>query len=206
MIYEKLFKVQQTLVAPKDQYNNFGKYKYRSCEGILEALKPLMAENKLTVILSDSVKEIGSRVYVEATATAVDVETGESTSVTAYAREEESKKGMDGSQVTGASSSYARKYALNGLFAIDDNKDSDVTNTGTKTDNEKPKEQAMVLTCSDCGKVISDPKTKDGKPIPIMDYLSLCMKFYGRPMCEECRAKKHFTLPTKSNKENNNAE
>lgn len=188
MIYEKLFKVQQSLVAPKDQYNNFGKYKYRSCEGILEALKPLMAENKLTVILSDSVKEIGSRVYVEATATAVDIETGESTSVTAYAREEESKKGMDGSQVTGASSSYARKYALNGLFAIDDNKDSDVTNTGTKTTEVK---------CADCGRAITNPKTKDGKPMSVEDYVAMCMKFYGRPICQECRTK---------NKEKKNAE
>lgn len=193
MIYEKLFKVQQALVAPKDQYNNFGKYKYRSCEGILEALKPIMAENKLTVILSDSVKEIGGRVYVEATATAVDVETGESTSVTAYAREEESKKGMDGSQVTGASSSYARKYALNGLFAIDDNKDSDVTNVHA----EAPKTTLNDIMCADCGRAITNPKTKDGKPMSVEDYVAMCMKFYGRPICTNCRTK---------NKEKNNAE
>ena len=129
-ILTKLLAVQQALKAPKDQFNGFGKYSYRSCEGVLEALKPHLQENKMTVILSDTIKEIGGRVYVEATATATDVETGEGISVTAYAREEEVKKGMDASQVTGASSSYARKYALNGLFAIDDNKDSDVTNNG----------------------------------------------------------------------------
>lgn len=146
IIYEKLFKVQQELHAPKDQVNTFGKYNYRSCEQVLEALKPLLKENNMLVTLSDTVKEIGGRVYIEATATAIDAESGESFSVTAYAREEEMKKGMDTSQITGAASSYARKYALSGLFAIDDNKDSDATNDGENnvnkpsTVNEKPKE------------------------------------------------------------------
>jgi hypothetical protein len=131
-IYAKLEQIQQTLDAPKNQFNSFGKYKYRSCEDILEGLKPLLAEHKCVVTLADDLVLIGDRYYVKATATLVDAETSESTSIVSYAREEESKKGMDGSQVTGASSSYARKYALNGLFAIDDSKDSDSTNKGGK--------------------------------------------------------------------------
>ena len=130
-IYQKLRKVQTELKAPKGQYNSFGKYAYRSCEDILEALKPLLDREQLVLILSDSMEVVGDRVYVKATATLTNAE-DESQVITtsAFAREEESKKGMDGSQVTGASSSYARKYCLNGLFNIDDNKDSDATNTG----------------------------------------------------------------------------
>jgi hypothetical protein len=146
--YEKLLSVQTKLKAPKSQYNAFGKYSYRNCEDILEAVKPICAEVKATVYLSDEIEMIGDRYYVKATATFVDVESGEGIVVHAYAREEESKKGMDGSQVTGASSSYARKYALNGLFDIDDTKDSDTTNTHGKEDkadfqpaNPKAKEQ-----------------------------------------------------------------
>ena len=131
-VYFKLMKVQSKLKAPKGQYNSFGKYSYRSCEDILEALKPLLAEVEAIVNVSDEVKLIGDRFYVEATAMFLDCETGDSIVAKAYAREDESKKGMDLAQVTGSVSSYARKYALNGLFAIDDNKDSDATNTHNK--------------------------------------------------------------------------
>ena len=131
-VYFKLMKVQSKLKAPKGQYNSFGKYSYRSCEDILEALKPLLAEVEAIVNVSDEVKLIGDRFYVEATAMFLDCETGDSIVAKAYAREDESKKGMDLAQVTGSVSSYARKYALNGLFAIDDNKDSDATNTHGK--------------------------------------------------------------------------
>ena len=124
-VYEKLLKIQGSLKAPKGQYNGFGKYKYRSCEDILEALKPLLVENKAVVTINDSLIQVGERYYVQAVATLTDVEDGKQVSVMAYAREALSKKGMDESQVTGATSSYARKYALNGLFAIDDNKDMD---------------------------------------------------------------------------------
>lgn len=124
-IYEKLLSIQTELKAPKSQYNNFGKYKYRNCEDILESLKPILAKKKATITISDEVVTTGTRFYVKATAKIIDAETGESVETTAYAREEENKKGMDGSQITGSSSSYARKYALNGLFAIDDTKDSD---------------------------------------------------------------------------------
>ena len=131
-VYEKLMTVQTKLRAPKGQYNQFGHYSYRSCEDILEALKPLLAEVGAIVNISDEVKLIGNRFYVEATAMFLDCETGDSIVARASAREDESKKGMDLAQVTGSVSSYARKYALNGLFAIDDNKDSDATNTHGK--------------------------------------------------------------------------
>ena len=131
-VYEKLMTVQTKLRAPKGQYNSFGRYSYRSCEDILEALKPLLAEVGAIVNISDEVKLIGDRFYVEATAMFLDCETGDSVVARASAREDETKKGMDLAQVTGSVSSYARKYALNGLFAIDDNKDSDATNTHNK--------------------------------------------------------------------------
>lgn len=129
-IYEKLAAVQSALKAPKSQYNKFGNYNYRNCEDIIEAVKPLLKANGLMLMLTDDIELIGDRFYVKATATVVDTTDGTPLYVTAYAREEKEKKGMDGSQVTGASSSYARKYALNGMFAIDDTKDSDATNTG----------------------------------------------------------------------------
>lgn len=137
---EKLMNIQQELKAPKGQYNSFGKYNYRSCEDILEAVKPLLLKYKLILTLNDELVYIGERHYVKAIAKIIDVELpkieGEDYSYVncitniGYAREEEDKKGMDGSQITGASSSYARKYALNGLFLIDDVKDSDTTNKG----------------------------------------------------------------------------
>lgn len=137
MIYEKLLNIQNELKAPKSQFNDFGKYKYRNAEDILESVKPLCFKYKATLTLSDEIVLIGERYYVKATATLTDNEKPElKIWTTAYAREEESKKGMDGSQVTGASSSYARKYALNGLFNIDDTKDSDSTNTHGKDGKE----------------------------------------------------------------------
>jgi hypothetical protein len=123
-----LAKIQSLIKAPKGQFNSFGKYKYRSCEDIVEAVKPVINQLGFYLTLSDEIVNIGGRFYIKATAT---LSNGTETyTCSAYAREEESKKGMDGSQVTGASSSYARKYCLNGLFAIDDTKDSDATNVG----------------------------------------------------------------------------
>lgn len=124
-IYKRLADVQNELKAPKNQHNSFGKYNYRSCEDILVAAKPLCIEKGLLLTISDRVEIKENRYYIVATATVIDIETEKTYSVEAYAREEESKKGMDGAQVTGASSSYARKYALNGLFCIDDTKDAD---------------------------------------------------------------------------------
>lgn len=126
---KELIAIQSELKAPKTQVNHFGGYKYRKAEDILEAVKPLLAKQKCTLIITDDVVLIGNRIYVKATAT-IKNEKGECETTTGWAREEETKKGMDGSQITGASSSYARKYALNGLFAIDDNADSDTTNDG----------------------------------------------------------------------------
>ena len=135
----KLMNIQQELKAPKGQYNSFGKYAYRSCEDILEAVKPLLKKEKVVLTISDELQYIGNRYYIKATATLIDTESEAIISNSAYAREEETKKGMDGSQITGASSSYARKYALNGLFGIDDNKDSDTTNIQSKEEKEDKK-------------------------------------------------------------------
>ncbi|WP_198587304.1 ERF family protein [Escherichia coli] len=135
-LHKKLWTIQQTLNAPKNQRNNFGGYNYRSAEDILEAVKPLLQNITLTV--SDEIVLIGNRYYVKATATLSDGE--DVIAVTAYAREEESKKGMDASQLTGATSSYARKYALNGLFCIDDAKDPD-TDAYAKQTNQQPRQQ-----------------------------------------------------------------
>jgi len=122
---DKLQKIQSELKAPKGQRNSFANFNYRSCEDILEAVKPLLAKYKCSLTISDEMWSIGTRYYVKATATIIDNEAKEALSVTAFAREQETKKGMDEAQITGATSSYARKYALNGLFAIDDTKDAD---------------------------------------------------------------------------------
>ena len=142
-VYLKLVKVQNELKAPKSQYNSFGKYSYRNCEDILEALKPLLNEVKAIVNISDEIILIGERYYVKATVKFIDAETGEIVEASAMAREEETKKGMDASQLTGSTSSYARKYALNGLFAIDDTKDADTTNTHGK-ENVKSLSEAQL--------------------------------------------------------------
>lgn len=138
-IFVTLQSIQQSLVAPKGQYNSFGKYSYRSAEDILEALKPILQEHDAVLILQDGIVQIGDRYYVEATATLYAV--GETIGTTAYAREDDSKKGMDGSQVTGAASSYARKYALNGLFMIDDNKDPDTDEYHNQNNQGSSKQQ-----------------------------------------------------------------
>lgn len=161
-IYEKLLRIQTELKAPKSQRNSFGGYNYRSCEDILESLKPLLKELQVVVVISDMLEQVGDRFYIVATAKLINCEKpGEQVTNTAYAREEETKKGYDASQITGSTSSYARKYALNGLFAIDDSKDADFTNTGsnvpndpqkaqkpkeTKKSSPKPKEQATATT------------------------------------------------------------
>ncbi|EEX3831665.1 ERF family protein [Escherichia coli] len=135
-LYKKLWTIQQTLNAPKNQRNNFGGYSYRSAEDILEAVKPLL--QNITLTLNDEIVLIGDRYYVKATATLSDGE--DAICITAYAREEENKKGMDCSQLTGATSSYARKYALNGLFCIDDAKDPD-TDAYAKQTGQQPRQQ-----------------------------------------------------------------
>ena len=134
-IYEKILKIQNTLKAPKSKYNAFGKYNYRSTEDILEGVKPLLAEEGLFLSICDEIVLVGDRYYVKAVASITDGENRVST--TAYAREELDKKGMDASQITGSASTYARKYALNGLFCIDDTKDADSMDNSDNTQDKK---------------------------------------------------------------------
>lgn len=140
-LHEKLLAIQTKLKAPKGQYNSFGKYSYRSAEDILEAVKPLNAEQGVLLTITDEIKEVGGRIYVVATATVSDGT--DELKVSAFAREPENKKGMDDSQITGATSSYARKYALNGLYAIDDNKDADTDEHKQQQENAPKKQQAQ---------------------------------------------------------------
>lgn len=140
-LHEKLLAIQTKLKAPKGQYNSFGKYSYRSAEDILEAVKPLNAEQGVLLTITDEIKVAGGRIYVVATATVSDGT--DELKVSAFAREPENKKGMDDSQITGATSSYARKYALNGLYAIDDNKDADTDEHKQQQENAPKKQQAQ---------------------------------------------------------------
>lgn len=144
---ERVIAVQSQLKAPKNQRNNFGGYNYRNCEDILEAVKPLLKAEGLFLTITDDIVVLGDRFYVKATATLTDGDRRLSNQ--AFAREEATKKGMDGSQVTGTASSYARKYALNGLLAIDDTKDADALNNGKATDNSKAKAIAEVRNAAD---------------------------------------------------------
>lgn len=166
---EKLMHIQTEIKAPKNLYNSFGKYSYRNAEGICEAVKPYLEKEKCTLILKDRVIEIGERVYVEATAVLYDMESDDSIEVNAFAREELSRKGMDSAQITGATSSYARKYALNGLFLLDDTKDMDSneykeeSERRTKAENKKPetkKPETKNYTLDEC-MVLVDQKGLD---------------------------------------------
>ena len=161
-IYQKLSNIQAELKVPKNQLNKFGNYKYRSGEDILEAAKPIARKNGAVLTVSDRVNMLGVRYYIEATALLTDVETKEFIAVTASAREEDTKKGMDSSQITGSASSYARKYALNGLFDIDDTKESDDTNTG-----EDEKEVELKLATKEQKELIE--KTYGDKLTKLLD-------------------------------------
>lgn len=142
---KELIEIQSRLHAPKDNRNNFGNYNYRSAEDILENVKPILKEVKCTLILEDEIIMVADRIYVKATAR-LQNSTGEVEEASAFAREEETKKGYDAAQITGSASSYARKYALNGLFCIDDTKDPDVTNTHGKDEQEAPKKESKPAT------------------------------------------------------------
>lgn len=163
-IYEKLLVIQKGLKAPKNQRNDFGKYNYRSCEDILESVKPLLVTAQATLTIADELVLIGERYYIKATATLTDIDDAKHPAifVTAFAREEADKKGMDGSQITGAASSYARKYALNGLFCIDDTKDADTNEQRNEREarggrgDSRPARQEMV--CQRCKKASIPPQ------------------------------------------------
>lgn len=171
--------VQKELKAPKGQYNSFGKYHYRSCEDILEAVKPICNKYGIVLTVSDELTMNGEWHYIKATATLYDTESDATISNTAYARESETKKGMDESQITGTASSYARKYALNGLFCIDDTKDADTdeytNNQNRSSAKSKPTaEKKNVLKCSECGAEVTDYRKADGTIIPASKVLEGC--------------------------------
>lgn len=199
-VYEKLLTVQSELKAPKSQYNSFGKYNYRSAEDIVEAAKPLCKEHGILLTLSDSVELVGEKAYIKATASVVDVaDPSGKVEVSAYAREPLDKKGMDDSQITGAASSYARKYALNGLFAIDDTKDADSTNTGSaqkppKTSQKpapapvQPPAQLDKVICPQCNKQVVSQADKHGKMRTPQEVLQMC-----GGVCIECMKKNNPT-------------
>lgn len=166
---KELITIQSELKAPKTQVNNFGGYKYRKAEDILEAVKPLLAKQKCTLIITDDIVMVGNRIYVKATAT-IRNEKGEVEEATGWAREEESKKGMDASQITGASSSYARKYALNGLFAIDDNADSDTTYDEHQQESKQQTQTQQPVTQQSSNAQYHPNDLNEG-----MEYLSRCI-------------------------------
>lgn len=184
-IYAALMAVQSELKAPKGQENTFGKYRYRSAEDILEAVKPLLKENGLYLRISDAVELIGDRYYVKATVTAVDIATGDAESATAYAREQTEKKGMDAAQVTGATSSYARKYALNAIFGIDDTKDADTdeyTRTGRSGANQgQAKEQPPAQTQDDTHAARQELSAEMKRlGVTKEEVVAVCVKLFGK--------------------------
>ena len=188
-IYEKLLNIQNELKAPKGQFNKFGGYKYRSCEDILEAVKPICKKYGTTLVLADKLENIGDRYYIKAMAELIDIE-GENTSVcnTAYAREEESKKGMDGSQITGTASSYARKYALNGLFNIDDTKDADTDEFERQQRTTENGEKVITKTMSDAlNKSIENANIKD-------EIVELILSQYGYTSTAEIKMKDYTQI------------
>lgn len=164
---KELMLIQSELKAPKNQFNRFGNYNYRSCEDILEAVKPLLAKNECSLTISDDIVEVGGRIYVKATAKIVNKD-GNEVANSAFAREAEEKKGMDVSQITGSASSYARKYALNGLFCIDDTRDADATNTHGKEEKKmvekvasKPIDELKIKVINEAvGEVLTEEQLK----------------------------------------------
>lgn len=197
-IYEKLSAIQQELKAPKGQYNSFGKYKYRSCEDILEAVKPICAKHKTALVLLDDIKEVSGRFYVMAQAQLHDCESDGAVTASAFAREPGDKKGMDDSQVTGTASSYARKYALNGLFCIDDTKDADTDEARRQEEAEKEKacqdepqtpaipQEASHIMCQRCGRDIYPTKKKNGEIWAVSDIAKYSLKRFKKEMCPDC--------------------
>ena len=182
---------QSELKAPKNQYNSFGKYNYRSCEDILEAAKPINKKHGLVLLLTDKPVCIGQRYYIEATARLYDIESEQFIESTASAREADTKKGMDDSQVTGTASSYARKYALNGLYNIDDTKDADTDAYKKQTTTNSV--AVPEYKCGDCGKpfeAFRDPTS--GKTFTAAEVFQMAKKRNadGVARCADCRKKK----------------
>lgn len=177
----KLVKIQHELKAPKDQHNGFGNYNYRSLENILESVKPLLSEAGLSIVIGDDIVEVGGRVYVKATATLSDGTA--SISNTAFAREDESKKGMSDPQITGACSSYARKYAVQGLFAIDDSKDPDSESYQRRGGKESGSAPIM---CNLCHKPIKPMAKRGGGEMPPEAVAKWTRAKTGMAVCGDC--------------------
>lgn len=203
----KLLTIQQKVKSTKDKKNTFGNYTYRSAEGIIEDIKPILGETKTFITLSDNIDEVAGRIYVVARATLHDAESDKEITVQAYAREAESKKGMDEAQITGAASSYARKYALSGLLLLDDNKDADSDeytkqtqekgNSAPKKTTSAPKatpapkaQQTFRIVCADCGNEITDYQGQ-----PAAKIAQATANKYGKPICMNCSAKRRATPP-----------
>lgn len=186
-VYEKLLAVQLDLKAPKNQYNAFGKYNYRSAEDILEAVKPVCKTHGAVIYLTDKVLSLDGRHYIESTVHFVDITSGEVIKVSASAREDESKKGMDGAQLSGATSSYARKYALNGLLDVDDCKDSDEQDAQAARNLDLQRGERPVVFCDGCGCEITETKKRDGTMWSVGDMVTYSrLKFDGRALCAAC--------------------
>lgn len=186
---KRVSELQTELKAPKGQMNKFGGYRYRSCEDILEAVKPLLHKHGMVLTVSDDLMQFDSRFYVCATATLRDTASDEFITNSAYAREAETKKGMDESQITGTASSYARKYALNGLFCIDDTKDADTDEYTARTQNSGNEKKLSGYTCAECKCEIED--YFDGKDtIPAAAMAKRSKERYGSVLCIKCARKK----------------
>ena len=190
---KRLSNVQNRMNVPKNQRNDFGGFNFRSCEDILEVAKPILAENSLLLTLSDSIENIGGKNYVTATATLFDLEGDSHIAVSASARETDSKAKFDASQLTGSASSYARKYALNGLFNLDDNKDADTNEYGKQQNsnsyrnqqkNDRPAPQAVKCAC--CGHDIINIQLKNGKKYTAEELIEQSEARYGKPLCCKC--------------------
>lgn len=190
----KLSKIQGELKAPKSQRNSFGKYNYRSCEDILEAVKPLLAKYGACLVLEDEPVQSGEYHYIKATATIYDSESGDKISNTAYAREPKQQSGMSDSQLTGTASSYARKYALNGLFCIDDTKDADTdeyqkqTARGARKLEQEPAQQEEIQPCACCGKPLQPAQYNNRTRTPL-EIKRITEKKFGRVLCWDCAQK-----------------
>jgi hypothetical protein len=180
----KLSLIQDGLIVPKGQRNTFGNYNYRSCEDIFQAVKPHLKEHKAVLKVSDELVMIGERYYVKSTAILYDLESDDTITNVAFAREELTKKGMDGSQITGTASSYARKYALNGLFNVDDTKDSDSTNTHGKGDSKPNKGKAKAPT-----KPARDPKLASEAQINMIKGLCKGSELLRPAVLKSCKVK-----------------
>ena len=176
-LHEKLMHIQEELKAPKNLHNSYGGYNYRSAENILEALKPLLVKYSATVTITDTIEDIGGRIYVKATASFYGADSSAPMEVTAYAREVETKKGMDDAQVTGATSSYARKYALNGLFLLDDTEDVD-----SEAYQAQAKQEPQKTTPKKAPAKKAEPKTEESKEVPPLteeELLFLSQRYSG---------------------------